>query len=337
MHSSRLDKTQVSDVFFAYIKAFISRMPKPNVQDDATSSHRFDRANLLALMLQTSVWAGVLTWLSHTGVGPLKWLVLIPFCIIMQGVFSMMHETFHGFGHRHGRVNYMMMWWASTMFGASATLIHINHLGHHVRNRTRAERADFASPGESLPRKWAEYYSAILGGIWLGGLVGSIVLALLPAGVANNWSKRGDDNTYAAAFKDFSLRDFQRIRFEVLGGIAVWLFVGWLLDWKPVVVLIAYVAFAFSWSSLQWVYHMRTPLDVVEGTYNMRAPILVRWAFLNFNYNLTHHRRPGLRWQQLHAASNAAETRPLWFGWLQIFLPPRRLPADLSQLDKTYF
>jgi hypothetical protein len=57
MHSSRLDKTQVSDVFFAYIKAFISRMPKPNVQDDATSSHRFDRANLLALMLQTSVWA----------------------------------------------------------------------------------------------------------------------------------------------------------------------------------------------------------------------------------------------------------------------------------------
>lgn len=307
------------------------------MQDSAAQSHRFDLANLFVLALQTAAWAGTLTWLSNTGAGPLKWLILIPFCLVMQGVFSMMHETFHGFGHRRASANYTMMWWASTMFGASATLIHINHLGHHVRNRTRAERADFADVGESLLRKRIEYYAAILGGIWLGGLVGSVVLALLPAGVASNWSKRGDDNTYAAAFKDFSLRDFRRIRLEVIAGAAAWLLAGWLLEWKPAVVMIAYAAFAFSWSSLQWVYHMRTPLDAVEGTYNMRAPILVRWAFLNFNYNLTHHRLPALRWQQLHTASNAAETRPLWFGWLQIFLPPQQLPDDLTQLDKTYF
>jgi fatty acid desaturase len=312
-------------------------MHTPTVPGSAAQSHRFDRANLLVLALQSALWAGMLTWLSNASANPLAWLILIPFCLVMQGVFSMMHETFHGFGHRRASVNYRMMWWASTMFGASATLIRINHLGHHVRNRTRAERADFAGPGESLLRKRIEYYAAILGGIWLGGFAGSIVLALLPAGMASNWSKRGEDNTYAAALKDFSVRDFQRIRVEVLAGVAAWLLVGWLLGWKPLVVSIAYVAFAFSWSSLQWVYHMRTPLDAVEGTYNMRAPILVRWAFLNFNYNLTHHRRPGLRWQQLHAASNAGETRPLWFGWLQIFLPPQRLPDDLGQLDKTYF
>ncbi|MFL9884993.1 fatty acid desaturase [Paraburkholderia agricolaris] len=312
-------------------------MPTSTEQNSVLQSHSFDFANLVVLTLQTAFWIAVLTWLSNTAAGPLKWLILVPFCLVMQGVFSMMHETFHGFGHRGRKLNYLMMWWASTMFGASATLIHINHLGHHVRNRTRAERADFASPGESLLRKRIEYYAAILGGIWLGGFVGSFVLALLPAGVANSWSKTGDDNTYAAAFKDFSLRDFKRIRLEVVCGVAAWLLAGWLFHWQPLVVLIAYVAFAFSWSSLQWVYHMRTPLDAVEGTYNMRAPILVRWAFLNFNYNLTHHRRPNLRWQQLHAASNASETRPLWFGWLQIFLPPQRLPDDLSRLEKTYF
>ncbi|RBL65332.1 fatty acid desaturase, partial [Pseudomonas sp. MWU13-2625] len=58
---------------------------------------------------------------------------------------------------------------------------------------------------------------------------------------------------------------------------------------------------------------------------------------LNFNYNLTHHRRPALRWQDMHAVSDLRETRPLWYGWLTIFAPPRRLPDDLSQLDKTYF
>ncbi|AMP04987.1 fatty acid desaturase family protein [Collimonas pratensis] len=312
-------------------------MPTLNAQTGSTQSRRFDLSNLLVLALQSAVWAGVLTWLSKSDGLSLKWLILIPFCLVMQGVFSMMHETFHGSGHRRARLNYLIMWWASTMFGSSATLIHINHLGHHVRNRARAERADFAGPGESLLRKRIEYYVAILGGIWLGSLVGSIVLALLPAGIAINLSKRGSDNTYAVAFKDFSTQDFHRIRLEVLASIAMWLLAGWILDWKLLTIFIAYIAFAFSWSSLQWVYHMRTPLDPVEGTYNMRAPILVRWAFLNFNYNLTHHRRPRLRWQQLHETSSAIETRPLWFGLLQVFLPPQRLPDDLTQLDKTYF
>ncbi|QDQ82509.1 fatty acid desaturase [Paraburkholderia megapolitana] len=312
-------------------------MRTSNEPDSVMRTARLDLANLFVLVLQSAAWAGMLTWLSNTAAGPLKWLALIPFCLIMQGVFSMMHESFHGSAHRVASVNYMMRWWASTMFGASGTLIHINHLGHHVRNRTRSERADFATAGESLVRKRIEYYAAVLGGIWLGGFVGSVVLVLLPAGFANRWAKRGEDNTYAAAFKDFSLRDFQRIRFEVIASVAAWLLCGWLLHWQLHVVAIAYVAFAFSWSSLQWVNHMRAPLDVVEGTYNMRAPLLVRWAFLNFNYNLTHHRQPHLRWQQLHMLSNARETRPLWFGWLQIFVPPQRLPGDLRQLDKTYF
>ncbi|MGS0893829.1 fatty acid desaturase [Burkholderia stagnalis] len=312
-------------------------MNRPSAPAAAAQTRRYDRANLLVLALQSCVWAGTLTWLSHTHAGPLKWLVLVPFCLVMQGVFSMMHETFHGFAHRRPAVNYMMMWWASTMFGAAATLIHVNHLGHHVRNRTRAERADFAMPDESLLRKRIEYYAAILGGIWLGGFAGSVVLALVPGRTMQRLASRGDDNTYAAAFKEFAAADYCRIRHETLAGVGAWLLAGWLLDWSASVVLIAYAAFAFSWSSLQWVYHMRTPLDVVEGTYNMRAPVPVRWLLLNFNYNLTHHRRPALRWQDMHAASDPRETRPLWYGWLMIFAPPRRLPDDLAQLDKTYF
>lgn len=304
---------------------------------DISPTRRFDVANLCVLALQTLVWGATLTWLSHTDAGGLKWLVLIPFCLVMQGVFSMMHESFHGLAHSKKPLNYFVMWWASTLFGASATLIHINHLGHHTRNRTRAELADFAVADESLLRKRVEYYFAVLGGIWLAAFIGSLLLPLLPARITDKWSQTAEVNTYAAAFKDFSNSDFRRIRLEVIASLAVWLSVGLVLGWTWQVVLMAYLAFAFSWSSLQWVYHMRTPLDVVEGAYNMRAPRLVRWAFLNFNYNLTHHRQSGLHWQQMHRASNLKETRPLWFGWLQVFLPPQRLPDDLTQLDKTYF
>lgn len=304
---------------------------------DIHPARRFDKANLAVLVLQTLFWGATLTWLSHTGAGPWKWLILIPFCLVMQGVFSMMHEAFHSLAHSDKTVNYLMMCWASTLFGASATLIHINHLGHHSRNRTRAELADFAMPDESLLRKRLEYYFAVLGGIWLAAFVGSLLLPLLPPRLADRWSQSGEVNTYAAAFKDFSISDFRRIRKEVITGIIVWLTCAYLLGWSWEVVLIAYIAFGFSWSSLQWVYHMRTPIDVVEGAYNMRAPRVVRWAFLNFNYNLTHHRHSQMHWQHMHAASNPKETRPLWFGWLQVFMPPQRLPDDLTQLDKTYF
>lgn len=304
---------------------------------DISPSRRFDAANLGVLALQTAVWCATLTWLSHTDAGPWKWLLLVPFCLVMQGVFSMMHEAFHGLAHSEKTSNYLIMWWASTLFGAAATLIHINHLGHHSRNRTRAELADFAMPDESLLRKRLEYYFAVLGGIWLAAFIGSLLLPWLPASVADRWSKRGEVNTYAAAFRDFSVNDFRRIRHEVIASSIVWLLAAALLGWTWQVVVVAYIAFAFSWSSLQWVYHMRTPIDVVEGAYNMRAPRLVRWAFLNFNYNLTHHRHSEMHWQHMHAASNLKETRPLWFGWLQVFMPPQRLPEDLSQLDKTYF
>lgn len=304
---------------------------------DISQTRRFDVSNLCVLALQTLFWGATLTWLSHTDAGWLKWLVLVPFCLVMQGVFSMMHESFHGLAHSRKSLNYFVMWWASTLFGASATLIHINHLGHHVRNRTRAELADFAVADESLWRKRIEYYFAVLGGIWLAAFVGSLLLPVLPARITDKWSQTAEVNTYAAAFKDFSSADFKRIRREVIAGVAAWLSIGLLLGWTWHVVLIAYLAFAFSWSSLQWVYHMRTPLDVVEGAYNLRAPHLVRWAFLNFNYNLTHHRHSAMHWQQMHEASNLKETRPLWYGWLQVFLPPQRLPDDLTQLDKTYF
>ncbi|MGF7190067.1 fatty acid desaturase [Robbsia andropogonis] len=312
-------------------------MSLPPPAANAAQLQRHDRANLLIVGLQTCAWAGTLTWLSRTDAGPIKWLLLVPFCLMMQGVFSMMHECFHGSAHQRPTVNYTMMLWASTMFGAAATLIHVNHLGHHVRNRTNAERADFALCEESLARKRIEYYLAILGGIWISACVGSIVLSLLPTSVTERWSTHGSDNTYAIAFGDFSAADFRRVRAETLGIVIIWLVLGCLLGWSPIVVLISYAAFAFSWSSMQWIYHMRTPLDVVEGTYNLRAPRLVRLLLLNFNYNLTHHRHPALRWQQLHLASDPGETRPIWYSWLSIFLPPRRLPDDLSQLDKTYF
>ena len=301
-----------------------------------TTGHRLDRMNIAVLAAQVSAWAGCLV--AAPLLAGTIWLpvLVVFFCLMMQGVFSMMHECFHGHGHRNGKLNAIMCWLATTVFGASATLIRINHLGHHVRNRTRAELVDYIESDESALQKIVSYYFAIFGGIWLASFIGSLILAVLPAGSADRLRAKAETNTYAAAFADFTPADFRMIRYEVLAGIAWWVGAFWLLDLQWAYVLLLYVAFAFSWSSLQWIYHVRTPLDVVEGTYNLRAPFPIRALFLNFNYNLTHHRDPGLRWQHMHAVTNLHETRPLWFSWLSILRPPAPMPKD-RVIEKSYF
>ena len=98
------------------------------------------------------------------------------------------------------------------------------------------------------------------------------------------------------------------------------------------------MAKTLTWSSLQWVYHLRTPIDVVEGAYNLRLPTPLRLMILNFNCNLTHHRRPHLPWQVLYRATDPRETQPLWYRWALAFKPPEPLPQDHERaLEKRYF
>ena len=127
------------------------------------------------------------------------------------------------------------------------------------------------------------------------------------------------------------------MRHEAAAGVAIWAAAIVLLDWDWRLLVALYAAFAFTWSSLQWVYHMRTPLDRIEGAYDLRLPRLVRWLFLNFNYNLTHHRHPNRPWQDMHRAVNPRETQPLWYRYLLVFKCPEPLPADTLSLRKVYF
>lgn len=313
----------------------VANAPTTDARRSFARERRFDHANVAILCLQMAAWALCLA--SGVRLSGSFWLVplIAFFCLMMQGVFSMMHECFHGHGHRNRLVNALMCWLSSTIFGASATLIRVNHLGHHVRNRTRAELVDLVEKDESRTAKTIAYYLAILGGIWVAGFLGSLILALLPARITARLQRGSKTNTYAAAFVDFTAEDFARIRLEVVGAVTFWLVACRVLGLDATTLAIFYGAFALSWSSLQWIYHVRTPLHVVEGTYNLRVPWIVRSLFLSFNYNLTHHRQPGMRWQHMHAATDLGETRPFFRTWLAILKPPAPMPGN-RVIEKSY-
>lgn len=298
---------------------------------------RYGTQNLLVLTAQVVAWAGLLTLADRTD----SWLVFalcaLGVCTVLQGVFSMMHEYFHRNAHRNLRINYGIGLVGATVFGSSATLHCINHWGHHLRNRTSAERGEFVHEGESWPAKIALYYFATMGGLWLGGLIFPLVSLFIPWRSVQWLSRSKEYNTYAAAFEQFQRADWNRMRFEGLLLYAFWGLVLGLGVWRWQTVLLVYAAVAYHWSVLQWIYHLRTPIDVIEGAYNLRVPLPIRLSWLNFNYNLTHHRHPELPWQELPGRTDRSETQPLWYRYLLMWLPPKAFPADHSQLEKTYF
>ena len=308
----------------------------PAVEPGVVGLGRYGTENLVVTAAQFVAWAVTLSAMQALPI----WgrIALLPFfCFMMQGVFSMMHEAFHKNAHRDPRWNAFIGTVGSTLFGTSFTLHRIHHWGHHVRNRSVAEQGEFIHSDETVLRKVSLYYFATLGGLWLGGLLFPLFALFVPYRSVVWLAKDKKLNTYSAAYEQFKPSDWTRMRLEALGAVVFWIGAVQLLRWDLGTLALAYGTFAVSWSSLQWIYHLGTPLDVVEGAYNLRLPTPVRWLFLNFNYNLTHHRRPHLPWQELCAASDHAETQPLWYRWLLMFKPPVRVPADLSFLEKRYF
>jgi fatty acid desaturase len=306
--------------------------------DQLDKREAYGRMNVCVGVAQIAAWATLITALHlpiHLG---WKAMLLVTFCLMMQGVFSLMHECFHGLGSPSPGVNRALGVAASTIFGTAYTLYRVNHEGHHLRNRSRAEVAEYIYPGENAARKTFLYYFAILGGIWLGSFVATLILPFVPYRYARSLNRPASSmNGYSLSFAQFTAADWRALRIEAAIGVAAWLAVALALGWRWQVLVVAYTAFAFSWSSLQWVYHMRTPLDTIEGAYDLRAPRLVRWLFLNFNYNLTHHREPYEPWQRMHGKVDPRETQPLWYRYLLVFKAPEPIPADPSSIRKTYF
>ncbi len=294
--------------------------------------------NLAIALAQILAWAGTLTALSIVQNWPVRILLIVFFALMMQGVFSLMHEAIHGQGHPDRRLNQAIGLITGVLFGTAYTLFRVNHEGHHVRNRTPSELSEFILPGEVAWKKVVLYYFAVLGGIWLGSVIASLFIPWLPYSARHRLARpRQSMDGYALSFAQFSPSDWTAFR---LDSLCLWLFWGGIVSFGPWPVwqlMMAYAAFGFSWSSLQWVYHLRTPLHPIEGAYDLRAPAPIRWLMLNFCYNLSHHRQPRRPWQELPSISRPGETQPLWYRYLGIFRPPVALPQDLRVLEKRYF
>ena len=229
------------------------------------------------------------------------------FGVVMNSVYSIIHEAEHGMLFSHRRWNDFAGAAMALLFPAPFHLIRQGHLGHHLRNRSDDEAFDFYFEGDHKVWKILVWYGILTGLYWVVVVLSNVVFLLLPF--------RGDKKYWhvdqaSTAFMESLNPSYRRmIWVECAAAIALHVTLVWALRIPPGNYLGMYAGFGFMWSAMQYVHHYGTERHVTRGARNLWiwGPLDLLW--LNHNWHLTHHQHPSVPWPYLPGTEAEGDTR----------------------------
>lgn len=285
-----------------------------------------DRLNICITLAQLAVSAALL-WGASRLWDSQQWLGVavcaLVFSFVMQAGFSLLHEAEHRKLHSKRSMNDLLGFFCAAMFPGSFQLLTVAHLNHHKVNRSDSELVDYVRPGESALVKRIQYYALISGLIWLTSPLLTLIICLTPTRLLSKAFEKGEGGAVARYLAFIQRAGANRVRLETLVAILLWAAVWWLLGLGVAAVAVCYAAFAFSWSSQQYIYHVRTPRHLIEGAYDLKLWAPLQALYLNFNYHLGHHRAPNVPWLYMPALAQEAPTQSYALTYLALWAPPQ--------------
>jgi fatty acid desaturase len=283
------------------------------------------KLNIALVLGSTAGCVVLLAWASHAQ-SWLSWLgAALLFSLLGNTVFSLLHEAVHGVLHPDRRWNEWLGRWLAAFFPTGLGFQRAVHLGHHRRNRSPVERFDWISPGESALLKVLQWYGLLLGFFWVLSPLACAAFLLAPRLLERAAGQLAEQTSASAMMEGLEPADRTTLRLEILGALLVQLGLFWAVGGTWQGWAVCYAAFALHWSSLQYADHAWSPLDVKEGAWNLRVPLLYRWVFLNYHLHLVHHRHPRLPWIHLPDHVDPSEPQPSFLAiYLRMWGGPRR-------------
>jgi fatty acid desaturase len=224
-------------------------------------------------------------------------LVAALFGILMNSVYSSIHEAEHGMLFRHRRLNDAAGVLMALFFPAPFHLIRQGHIGHHLRNRSDDEAFDFYFDGEPPLWKKLQLYGILTGFYWLAVVFSNLVVLALPFLLKRRLFEF--DRPSAAFMESLNPRYLRLIQLEA--GAVILLHSALILGFQlpPSRYAAVYLGFGWSWSALQYVHHFGTERHVTRGARNLwiGQPLDLLW--LNHNWHRAHHEHPTVPWPYL--------------------------------------
>jgi fatty acid desaturase len=229
--------------------------------------------------------------------------LVVGFAILMNGIYSLIHEAEHRMLFTNRRLNDGVGILLALFFPAPFHMIRAGHLHHHRHNRSDNESFDLWFPDENPWWKRLQLYTILTGFFWLCIVLTNLLLIVAP------WCFRpkfyGFDRPTRALVAGMKRSMLRLARREAVLVVVAHVAVVWFFAIPLVNYAIMYCGFGLLWSAMQYVHHFGTTRHVTEGARNLRFMRLVDAIWLNHNWHLVHHRYPTLPWIYLPSIGRA--------------------------------
>ena len=262
-------------------------------------------------------------------------LLAIAFGILMNSVYSIIHEAEHAILFPNRTANEAAGMFMALFFPAPFHLLRQGHIGHHLRNRSDDEAFDLYFEGDNVVWKWMVWLGILTGMYYVLVALTNLVAVFMPFILDRRHFKIDRhlkvDRASAAFLESFNPAYLRWIWLEGAAAIALHASIVVFLRVPVWHDLAMYAAFGFMWSAMQYVHHYGTERHVTRGARNLWlfAPIDALW--LNHNWHLAHHENPTLPWIHLPRTAAARESRAggrgrgfLPWAYLGMWKGPRR-------------
>lgn len=283
-------------------------------------------AVLVAVVSALSIF---MLWLGSNTEMPFAWLLIsgVIYSYIQLTNYALMHEAAHDKLHSRATVNYLLGAINGFFFPMSFTMFHNTHTKHHVQNRSDDELFDAYGPGDSIIKKYAQWYGILTGGFWFYPVVGSVALTVFSPETVQKWFL--DDRPGRAYSGNFSKEEVRYIRIELLVFVLFVSTLFILLNLNAYVLLVYYACFAVNWSTRQFIEHAYTKRHFIEGSLNLKHFKWMSKLLLHRELDLNHHRHPSVPWIHLPKLLNPGEKQ---IHYIRQYLRLWAGPVPLSRL-----
>lgn len=255
-----------------------------------------ERLNAVVILVQMCLLA--LCFVNaRTATGWKLLLLALGFGLLMNSVYSVIHEAEHRILFRSLALNECAGALMALFFPAPFHLLRQGHLGHHMRNRSDDEAFDLYFDSDSRLWKFAVMYGILTGVYWLFVVAGNIAVLCLPFLYKKDfWSF---DRTSQAFLEAYNWRYQRLIQLEAVLAIGLHAGIIFFLHIPLLHYCAMYAGFGFLWSAMQYVHHYGTERDVLHGARNLWLSWVLDKFLLNHNYHRTHHENPTVSWLHL--------------------------------------
>ncbi|HEV2212980.1 MAG TPA: fatty acid desaturase, partial [Gammaproteobacteria bacterium] len=235
---------------------------------------------------------------------PLAAWSLVAVALFTTTWWSVIHEAIHGLLFPKRAVNDAAGRALALLFGLPFQPVAFGHLFHHRRNRSRLDRAEVYPKNGSRFRAGLDYYTRLLGGLYLAESALWLLVWLPRPRLMGLVARRFDGAGLPAEGKLLQRRvldpeALRDIRFDAAG---VLLCLGSSLSlygrhaWLLVMLLLGR---GLLLSLMDNAYHYGTPLDAPRYALNLGLPRPLSALILHFNLHRQHHLHPATSWREL--------------------------------------